>query len=448
MLFKKLNVEKVRKDFPVLADAKGNYSNSKLSSKIIYFDSACMSLKPKQVIDKVMEYYNEYTACAGRSAHSSAKKVETEVDRTRIEVRKLINAKFDEEIIFTRNTTEGINLAANSLVSTFITSDGKFGLSRGDEVIISDKEHNSNLIPWLKLRNQTGIKVKIVESNLDNTFNLENFQKMFTKKTKLVSLVHTSNMDGVTNPIKDIAKITREKSDELGCADGDGVILIVDGAQSVPGKEVDVRKLDIDILSFSGHKMLGPTGTGVLYGKKYLLEKMDQFIVGGETVVDSTYDDYHAEKLPMKFEAGLQDYAGIIGLSEACRYLKSVGLDNIAKHENKLNKQITEDLQNFINDGTIKLIGPEDPEKRSGIFSFNIKGMDPHHISNILDSSKKIMTRSGAHCVHSWFNKPEIKKQGIKGSCRASVYLYNTEEEVQLFTDEVKKIVKLGYIDS
>ena len=400
MIFK-YNVEKIREDFPVL------------SKSIIYFDSACMSLKPKQVIDKINEYYNEYPGCAGRSSHKLASRVEEEVAKARNEVKNFINAKYDSEIIFTRNTTEGLNLVANS-----------FGLKKGDEIIISDKEHNSNLLPWLKLK-EKGIKVVVVDSNDDNTFNLENFRNSFTSNTKLVSVVHVSNLDGVENPIKEIAQITHQNN----------ALLLVDAAQSAPHKELDVRKLDVDFMAFSGHKMLGPTGTGVLYGKKELLEKLDQFIVGGETVIDSTYQDYKKEELPMRFEAGLQDYAGIIGLGEACRYLKKIGLKKVADHETKLNKMITEAL---VDNEKIELIGPKEAEKRGGIFSFNIKGMDMHHVARMLDKSKSIMTRSGAHCVHSWFNK-----HNMKGSVRASLYLYNTEEEVKLFVEEIKKILEL-----
>ena len=217
MIFK-YNVEKIRQDFPILL------------KPVIYFDNACMSLKPKQVIDKINEYYNEYTGCAGRSAHQFASRVETEVAKSRSEVRKFINAKRDSEIIFTRNTTEGINLIANSL-----------GFEKGDEVIISDKEHNSNLIPWLKLR-EKGVKLIIVESNPDNTFNLENFEKSFTSNTKLVSVVYTSNLDGVTNPIEEIAKITHQNT----------AVLWLFAPQTAPHQHVTVIKLYVDFLCFSG----------------------------------------------------------------------------------------------------------------------------------------------------------------------------------------------------
>ncbi len=394
--------EKVRADFPILRQP------------IIYFDNACMSLKPQQVIDKIKEYYTAYSACAGRSGHRLALAVDDEMLHARRDVRNFISARDDAEIVFTRNTTEGLNLVANAL-----------GLAAGDEVIISDKEHNSNLIPWLKLKKQ-GINLKVCHSNSDNTFNLENFKNLFSEKTKLVSMVFTSNLDGVTNPIKDIAKITHDHD----------ALLAVDGAQAVPGRDVNVKSLDVDFLSFSGHKMLGPTGTGVLYGKKHLLENMAQFIVGGETVIDSTYETYTPEKVPHKFEAGLQDYAGIIGLGEAVRYLKKIGMNTVTRHETELNKIVSEYLGSV---DKLSLIGPAEPAMRSGIFSFNIAGMDKHQVAMMLEVSKSIMTRSGAHCVHSWFNA-----HNLGGSVRASMYLYNTTSEAQIFAEEVKKVARLG----
>jgi len=395
------NVNKVREDFPFISNNKD----------AIYFDNACMSLKPKQVIDKMLEYYTLYTACGGRSHHKFSERVNEEVEKARLEVKKLINARSEKEIIFTKNTTESINLVAKSL-----------GLRKGDEVIITDKEHNSNLLPWLRLNKDKGIIVKIMVSNQDNTFNIENFKRALTKNTKLVSVHHRSNLDGVTNPIEEISKLTHRN----------GSLLLVDAAQSVPSMEIDVKKLNIDFIAFSGHKMLAPTGVGVLYGKLELLSKLSPFILGGETVSDSSYDSYTLKEVPHRFEAGLQNYAGIIGFGEAIRYLKKVGFNNIEKQEAALNKLVTERL---MNNSRIELIGPKDYKLRGNIFSFNIKGMEPHNVSSILNSSANIAVRSGAHCVHSWFNKHKLK-----GSVRASLYFYNTEEEALKFAEEVERI--------
>jgi len=387
-----LNPSKIRKDFSIL-------------QKQIYFDNACMSLKPIQVINKMSEYYSEYTACAGRSIHSWSQKVEEEVVKARKKVAHLINCR-EKEIIFTRNTTEGINLVANSFLPN-------------DEVVISDKEHNSNLIPWLKKK----VKLIVVPTNSDGTFNLEAYEKTISKNTKLVSITHTSNIDGVENPLKEIAQI----------AHNNGALCLVDGAQGVPSKQISVKNLGMDLLAFSGHKMLGPTGTGALFGRQEVLEKLDQFIVGGETVKDSTYTAYVPDELPMKFEAGLQDYAGILGLGEACEYIERIGLKKIEEHELKLNKIISEGLAS---EERITILGPE-VQKRSGIFSFMLKGIDMHHVAKMLDT-QQIMVRSGVHCCHSWFNSRKLP-----GSVRASVYIYNTEEEAHTFVQEVKKIARL-----
>ncbi len=397
-----MNVEKIRQDFPIL------------QKKIIYFDNACMSLRPIPVIDKINEYYREYPACGGRSFHKLGKKVTDEVEKSRKIVGKFLNAK-ENEIVFTKNTTESINLVSNSL-----------NLEKGDIVVTTDKEHNSNLLPWQLLKEKKGVNHLIVKSNPDNTFSLENFEKVMNKNIKLVSMVHTSNIDGVTIPLKEITKIAHDF----------GALVLVDAAQSVPHKEIHVKKLDVDFLACSGHKMMGPSGIGILYGKYDLLKKLYPFMVGGDTVVDTTYETHEFEKIPERFEAGLQHYSGIIGLGEAANYLMRIGRNNIEEHEKKLNKIITE---NLINNSEITLIGPQKPELRSGIFSFNIKNMDPHNIASMVDASKNICIRSGMHCVHSWFNA-----HGLKGSARASLYAYNTEEECKIFVDEVKKILKLA----
>jgi len=400
-----LYVEKVREDFPVLKrEINGKH--------IIYFDNACMTLRPIQVIEKINEYYREYPSCGERSLHKLGKRVDEEVEKARDIVKKFINAKKFEEIIFTKNTTEGINLVANSL-----------NLHEGDIVLTTDKEHNSNLLPWQRLSSK-GVKHEVVKSNENNTFSLENFEKQINKNVKLVSIVHTSNLDGVSTPVKEIVKIAKDH----------GAKVLVDGAQSVPHHPVDVRKLNVDFLAFSGHKMMGPSGIGVLYGKKDLLDKLGTFIVGGGTVVDTTHFEAKFEELPQKFEAGLQNYAGIIGLGEAARYLMKIGKENVEKHEIELNKRIT----GGVDFGKISLIGPRDPEKRGGIFSFNVGKMSPHEVAMMMDEMENICIRSGAHCVHSWFNS-----HNLEGSVRASLYLYNTIEECDKFLETLRRVIDL-----
>jgi cysteine desulfurase/selenocysteine lyase len=400
-----MDVNRIREDFPVL--------QREVNGKpIIYLDNACMTLRPIQVIEKINEYYREYPSCGERSLHKLGKRVDEEVEKARDSVRKFINAKRQEEIVFTKNATEGINLVANSL-----------DLQKGDAVLTTDKEHNSNLLPWQRLVKK-GVRHEVVRSNEDNTFSMENFERQISRDVKLVSVVHTSNLDGVSTPVKEIIKIAKDH----------GAKVLIDGAQSVPHHPVDVRKLDADFLAFSGHKMTGPSGIGVLYGKKDLLEKLGEFIVGGGTVVDTTHTEAKFEELPQKFEAGLQNYSGIIGLGEAARYLMKIGKENIEKHEIGLNRRITDG----VDFGRISLIGPKDPEKRGGIFSFNVGKTSPHEIAMMMDEMENICLRSGAHCVHSWFNS-----HNLEGSVRASLYLYNTTEECDRFVETLKRLTDL-----
>jgi len=382
-----MNLEKTRKDFSIL-------------DKITYLDSACMSLKPIQVINKIDEYYKEYPACSGRSAHKLSKKVDEEIYKTRKSMQKFINAKSEKEIVFTRNTTESINLVARSL--------------NIKNVLISDREHNSNLLPWMYLH-----KFKVLKSKDDYTFDMELFKKE-VKNVSLVSVVFTSNFDGYSLPIKEIIKISHDNK----------ALVLLDAAQAVPHKEVDVRKLNADFLAFSGHKMLGPTGTGILYAKEGLLGEMKPFLLGGHTVYDSTYKDYKLEKIPERFEAGLQDYAGIIGLQESVKYLNNIGMKNIEEHEAKLKKYLIAELKNM---NKINFVGNLND---SGVLSFNIKGMNCHDVAIILDQNN-IALRSGSHCCHSWFNA-----HNLDGSVRASLYLYNNLEDCKILIENLKKISK------
>lgn len=395
-----------RNDFSIYRQSKG--------TSPIYFDNACQSLRPQSVIDALTEYYQDYPACAGRSMHSFAAKVTQKCEEARQTLAKFINAHKEEEIVFTRNTTEGINLIANSM-----------NFKKGDVVITTDKEHNSNLIPWQFLVKKVGIIHKIVPNNNDNTFNLEAFKALMDENVKLVSLGLTSNLDGVTIPAKDVIDVSHHY----------GSLVLFDGAQAVPHHKVDVSKLGVDFLAFSGHKMLGPSGMGVLYGKYELLDKLQPFMVGGDTVSSSTYTEHVMLPPPEKFEAGLQDYAGIIGLGEAAKYLSDVGYETIQTKEYELNRYLTNQLSEIQD---LHIIGPSDPSLRSGIVSFYIDGVDHHQIALILNNSANIMVRSGQHCVHSWFNDKKIS-----GSVRASLYFYNTLGEAEIFIQELKKVISV-----
>ena len=403
-----MNVNTIRNDFSILQKT--------LSGKpIIYFDNACMSLKPKQVIDKMLEYYNEYPACAERSHHKLGKRATEEYAQSRSIIRKFLNARSDKEIIFNKNATEGLNLVAKS-----------FKFNSNDIIIQTDKEHNSNLIPFHQLSKERHLQKYIISTK--DGFDMKRFEHILkeakaNKQRAFVSIVHISNMDGAVMPVKDIIKIAHEY----------GGIVMLDAAQSVPHRKIDVKKLDVDFLAFSGHKMLGPTGTGVLYGKEGLLEQLNPFITGGSTVNDTYYEKIEFTELPESFEAGLQNYAGFIGLGAAVQYLQKY-IDDIEGHEYRLNKLVTDSLKN-----DISILGPQDAKQRSGILSFNPKNnMDYHEVALLLDSYANIMIRSGRHCVHSWFNA-----NNVEGSARASFYLYNTEDEVKLFAEKLKEILRM-----
>lgn len=406
-----MDIKKIRRDFPALWKKwNGKYP--------VYFDNACMTLKPKPVIDAMNEYYTEYPVCGGRSIHKMAKKVDEKVTESREKFMTFLGASCPEEIIFTKNTTEGLNLVSNAM-----------DLKKDDVILTTDREHNSNLVPWQVQAHNRGIKHIIVHSNPDNTFDLDSFSGLFDRnKVRLVSMVHTANLDGYTIPAKEIIKIAHDH----------GALVMLDGAQSAPHKHVDVKALDVDFFALSVHKMAGPTGMGVLYGKHYLLEELAPFIVGGDTVSDTTYEGAKFLPPPEKFEAGLQNYAGIIGSGAAVDYISDVGLSNIEEHEKHLNTIIT---RGIIDMPGLKIIGPEEPSLRGGIISFTVelpKGGDAHDIALILDETENIAVRSGAFCVHSWFNYRKCE-----AAVRASLYLYNTEEEASKFIDVLGKTIGL-----
>lgn len=401
-----MNVNKIREDFPVL--------KREINGKpIIYFDNACQTLKPLQVINAMNQYYYEFSACGGRSAHRLGVEVTMRCDEAREKVQRFLNASSPREIVFTKNSTESINTVARGLE-----------LKEGDIVITTDKEHNSNFVPWQVLKREKGILHLIVKSNDDGTFNIESFEESMSKRVKLVSMSHTSNLDGVTIPAEDVIKIAHDYN----------ALVMLDGAQSAPHRRVDVKRMDVDFFALSVHKMCGPTGMGILYSKEEWLEQLKPLTTGGGAVEMVEYEKVKFLKAPEKFEAGLQNYAGIIGTGSAIDYLEKIGMDNIERHEIKLNRIITKEMESI---QRVKLLGPKEPMLRGGNISFNVDGMNAHDVAMLFDGLSNVMLRSGMQCVHAWFDA-----HNIKGSVRASVYIYNTEEECKIFIDTLKKIAE------
>jgi cysteine desulfurase/selenocysteine lyase len=402
-----MDPERYRPDFPILQSLHNDLP-------IIYFDNACMTLKPRQVLDAICHYYNDMPICAGRSVHRLGTQLTLQIDETRQKMADFLNAGSPDEIVFTKNTTEGINLVACGLE-----------LGEGDVVITTDKEHNSNLVPWLSLAGRKGIVHEAVPTGDDGMLDMDAYDDILSRhrgRVRLVSMTHTSNLDGVTIPAKDI----------ISRAHDAGALALLDAAQSVPHTKTDVRALDVDFLALSVHKMAGPTGVGVLYGKYDLLEGLGPFISGGSTVASTTLTEALFLPPPKKFEAGLQNYGGLVGAAAAVDYLQDVGMDEIHSHEQRLNRLATDLLKDLPG---ISILGPPDPALRSGILGFNLKGVDPHDIAMIMDETKNVLIRSGLHCVHAWFHRHDVD-----GSARASFYLYNTEDEVKVFAEQLEKI--------
>jgi cysteine desulfurase/selenocysteine lyase len=402
-----MDVDKIRKDFPIL--------ERKVNGKpFIYFDSACTTLKPRQVVDSVVRYYTEYTGCAGRSIHKFATKTTEEFEKAREKVAKFINARRPEEVVWTKNTTEAMNIIANGLE-----------FEKGDKVVSSNLEHTSGTLPWLIKQKAGKIDLDFVLCDEYGVFNIEDFKKKIDRKTKLVSIIHASNVTATRSPLEEIIKIAHDN----------GSLVLVDGAQSVPHLSMDVKKLDIDFLGFSGHKMCGPTGIGCLYGKYDLLKEVSPLVVGGETIkdLDICPGCFEFEEVPSRFEAGIQHYAGAIGLGAAVDYLSSIGMKNIESHEKELSKLLVEGLLEV----GVDLIGPKDYKIRGALAAFNIEGMEPHDVAIMLDE-QNVFVRSGMHCAYP-FHK--FLKQS-KGSVRASLYFYNTNEEVKVFIEKLSNIAK------
>lgn len=400
-----LNVEKIQKDFPIL--------NIKVHGKpLVYLDNSATSQKPLQVINAVDDFYKNYNANIHRSIHKLGELATLAYEEAHKKVSSFINAEF-EETIFTKSTTEALNLLAYSLTEN---------LKAEDEIIISQMEHHSNFVPWQQIAKKKNMKLNFIEIDKEGKLNLGQFDDLLNEKTKIVSLTHVSNVLGTINPVEEIAKIIKEKSNAY---------FIIDAAQSVPHMPVDVKKINCDFLAFSGHKMLGPTGIGVLYGKKELLETMPPFLYGGEMIKEVTFESTKFNDLPWKFEAGTANIAQGIGLGAAVDYLNNIGMENIMKHGKELSSYCYERLSEI---EEVEIYGPKE---RGALVAFNIKNVHAHDTSTILDS-EGIAIRAGHHCA-----MPLASVLGIVASARASFYIYNTKEEIDKLVEGIHKVIKI-----
>lgn len=400
-----MNIQDIRSYFPILhQEVNGN--------PLVYLDSAATSQKPVKVIEAIEQYYREYNSNVHRGVHTLGTRATDGYEGAREKVRKFINAKHIQEIIFTRGTTTSLNTVAASYA--------RAKLKEGDEIVITYMEHHSNIIPWQQAAKATGATLKYIPLQEDGTISLEDVRKTVTTNTKIVSVMQVSNVLGVINPIKEITKIAHEN----------GAIMVVDGAQSTPHMKVDVQDLDCDFFAFSGHKMCGPTGIGVLYGKKHLLENMEPIEFGGEMIDFVDLYDSTWKELPWKFEGGTPIIAGAIGLGAAIDFLEEIGLDNIQAHEHKLAAYALEKCAEV--EG-MTIYGPKDASKKAGVVTFNIADVHPHDVATVLDA-EGIAVRAGHHCA-----QPLMKWLKASATARASFYLYNSEDEIDKLVEGLVK---------
>ena len=401
------DVDKVRADFPVL--------NQMINGKpLVYLDNAATSQKPQSVIDTLVNYYSTENANVHRGVHTLSQRATDDYEEARDKVKRFINAEKDEEIIFVRGTTEAINLISQTY--------GRSCMSEGDEIIISSMEHHSNIVPWQILCQEKGAILRVIPVNDLGELLLDEYERLFTDKTKLVSIVHQSNALGTINPAKEIVDI----------AHGHGVPVLLDGAQAIAHLEVDVRELGCDFYAFSGHKLYGPTGIGVLYGKESLLDEMPPYQAGGEMIKSVTFDETLYNVLPNKFEAGTPNIAGAIGLGAAIYYVGTLGIGQIAAYESELLQYGTGRLSSI--EG-LKIIGTA--AKKGSVISFVMEGVHPHDIGTILDA-EGIAIRTGHHCA-----QPLMDRFNVPSTARASFAFYNTKEELDVLVKGIDRVIEV-----
>jgi cysteine desulfurase/selenocysteine lyase len=403
----KITTQKIREDFPNL--------HVKVHGKpLVYLDNAATTLKPKVVIDSLKKHYSQWTSNVHRGVHYLSEQATAQFEAARVKVQKFINAKESFEIIFTRGTTEGINLVAQSY--------GRAFLNQGDEVLISEMEHHSNIVPWQMICQERGATLKIIPFNDNGELDLKSFDKLLTSKVKFVSVVYISNSLGTINPVKTI----------IDKAHAQGIPVLVDGAQAVSHFPIDVQSLDCDFFAFSGHKLFGPTGVGVLYGKKDLLNKMPPFLGGGDMIASVTFEKTTYNVLPYKFEAGTPNVADVIALGAAIDYVQSIGWDYIQKHDQELLEYGTKVLQKIPG---LRLIGTA--KNKTSVLAFVLPNIHAHDMGTLVDQ-EGIAIRTGHHCT-----QPVMKHFGVPATSRASLSIYNTKEELDKLAEAIKKAQKV-----
>lgn len=407
-----------RKDFKIFDDP--------LNAGLVYLDTAATSQRPECVVQALSDFYRKDNANPLRGLYALSVRATDDYEMARATVGKFINSKSSQEIIFTRNTSESLNLVAYSY--------GLANVQEGDEIVISAMEHHSNILPWQMVCQQKKASLVWLECDESGVIPETEWKSKIGSKTKIVSIAQVSNVFGITNPVKQIA----EYAHKVGNC-GKGAVVVCDGAQSTPHFKVDVQDLNVDFFAFSGHKVCGPMGIGVLYGKKEILEIMNPFMRGGEMIEYVTRESATYAEVPHKFEAGTVNAGGAVGLARALEYIKQVGLSEIEKSDNHLASLIMEELAG---NPFVHVIGHKDPEKHCGIVTFTIDGVHPHDIASILDS-ENVAIRAGHHCA-----QPLMQKLGVGSTARASCYFYNTEDEALIFVEKVKGIRKvMGYKD-
>jgi cysteine desulfurase/selenocysteine lyase len=402
------DVSRIREDFPIL-------SRLVHGKPLVYMDNAATSQKPRSVINSLVDYYEGYNSNVHRGVHALSMEATDAMEEARQKVADFINAETPESIIWTRNTTEAINLVANTWAREHIKP--------GDEIVLTAIEHHSNLVPWQRIAAETGGTLRFLPLGEDGNLDLSDVDSIITPRTRLLSMVHMANSLGTINSVKDLAARARAV----------GAAVMIDGAQSVPHMPVDVRDLDCDFLAFSGHKMLGPTGIGVLYVRRDVLEPMEPFLTGGEMVLEVSYESAKWNGLPMRFEAGTPNIADAIGLGAAIDYLDALGMENVREHELQLTGYA---LNAFKDLEDIDIFGPKDPARQGGIITFHNGEVHPHDLGTVLDR-QGIAVRTGHHCT-----MPVMRTLGVAATTRASFYVYNSEDEVDMLVDGVKKALR------